>query len=594
MEQCPLRWNCDIEDLAAPLEGPDLPDDTYNVVIIGAGCVGASVARELSRYQLKVLVLEKSDDVTQGATKGNSGIVHAGFDDKPGSVRAKYCPKGNRMFPDLDRDLKFGFQKNGSLVVARGKEEEAILTELLDRGKKNDVRGLKILGQAELRRVEPNIAPEATAALFAPDAGIVIPFEFTIALAENAAMNGVEFRCNREVASIDSADSGYCVSVLRHERARSANTRLLATLAAVGTACAASIAQFDGFVAAAVLAVLVVALIALSFRSTTPPQQREVVKTSYIVNCAGLYADHVAAMIGDRSFTITPRLGEYILLKRPAITAKEEAPACRHTVFPCPGKMGKGILVQPTLWGNLCLGPTAFDTTQRTADYNPASRQMSKREIMDHILEKCRELIPSFDATEAIHSFAGVRAKSSRGDWIIEPAPQHPRFIHAAGIDSPGLAGSPAIALEVVRLLGAAGCELAKKSRFQPKRKPYVIPKDNYKMMKGDKKVAIKLNHEDPELNVVCRCELVTEGEIVDAIRRGMESSIKAETTQAIRKRTRAGMGWCQGQYCEPRVKALIAKETGVALNQVPGRSWPESSLLDRRHQFAESKGKTS
>jgi glycerol-3-phosphate dehydrogenase len=169
-------------------------DGTYDVVVIGAGCIGGAIARELSKFHASVLVLEAADDVTQGATKGNSGIVHAGFDDKPGSVRAKFCWPGNQMFPQLDKELNFGYQKNGSLVLARGPEEEKVLEELLDRGKQNGVKRLKILNRKEVLAMEPYVNDEVTAALYAPDAGNLIPYEYAIALCENAVDNGVELR----------------------------------------------------------------------------------------------------------------------------------------------------------------------------------------------------------------------------------------------------------------------------------------------------------------------------------------------------------------------------------------------------------------
>jgi len=666
-------WGADIEDMVGTCSESkrcqDLPPNEYDVVVVGAGCVGSSVARELAKYRLKVLVLEKADDVTQGATKGNSGIVHAGYDDEPGSVRAKFCPAGNRMFPALDKDLKFGFQRNGSLVVARSPQDEDTLRELLQRGETNGVQGLKIIDRAELRRVEPNISPDATAALFAPSAGVVIPFEFTIALAENAASNGVEFRCRRQVTAIaagtnNSDEKKFVLTCTRWHpslpppksslKSRGAVAFGLGAVMAAGVA--AGVAALDGGggsglvwrlapVALAML-VLLAGLLAWGLKTSRGggglqdlAEEEEVVTAKFVVNAAGLFSDKIANMVGDSSFTIKPRIGEYLLMKRPAITAKEEPPLCRHIAFPCPGPMGKGILVQPTLWGNLCLGPTAHDfedKERRTAVFDEEARGESKSDIMAFILAKCRELVPSFNEADIIHSFAGVRAKNSTGDWVVRPSAREAQFVHCAGVDSPGLAGSPAVALEVVRLLGAAGLELSPNPHFNPKRRPYIVPKGNWKRcLRGDssgKEVTIKKDFpEDPSRNVVCRCELVTEEEVVDAVRRGKSSSLKVETTQQVRKRTRAGMGWCQGQYCQPKVASLIARELGLGsaaeaaaakgstgvsssttalpptrgggCNQSGGmqgprvsyggvevRDWPESSLLESQHQHADNK----
>lgn len=331
----------------------------------------------------------------------------------------------------------------------------------------------------------------------------------------------------------------------------------------------------------------------LDQRRRHPAPKLETVKAQYVVNAAGLYSDKVAAMVGDTSFKVKPRLGEYLLMRRPAINIKEEPAVCRHVVFPCPGKMGKGILVQPTLWGNACLGPTAIDGDRKTAEHHP-SRGESKAQIISGLLATCRQLIPAFDESQIIHSFAGVRAKTDRGDWIVEASPVSPRIVYAAGIDSPGLAGSPAVALAVVDILKTGGLKLAKNLGFDPRRKPYIIPKDNWRMWDPEtkKKVAIKKDSPDPRTNVICRCELVTEAEVVDAVKRGRTSTLACDSTQAVRKRTRAGMGWCQGQYCEPRVRSIISRETGRPLSAVEVRQWPESSLLENRHQYADKQPK--
>ena len=519
-------------------------------------------------------------------------------------------PRLVQMFTQLDRELRFGLQRNGSLVVARGPEDEATLRELLARGHANGVERLRIVDRDELRAMEPLIHPSATAALFSPDAATLTPYEFAIALAENAVDNGVELRLRRTVTALTRLDDGgFAVSAnvapSEHPAAkRSINAAMLvpavACLAVAALATLAPDALHDVvrappltlssstaslFVAYAPMVALALAAVAAttSFASRAVASKpkgddggvTEVIRARYVVNAAGVGADTIAKLVGDESFKIKPRLGEYLLLH------KKEGSKARHILFPAPGKMGKGVLVQTTLWGNLILGPTAADV----ADPETAKRRPA--DIMAAILARCRDLVPSFDAHEVIHAFSGARAKSSRGDWIIERCATAPDLVHAAGIDSPGLAGSPAIALEVVALLRAAGLATSRPNvQFNPNRRPIIVPKDHMRLtaavVQADGSVTqcrIKVEGNDAATNVVCKCEKVTEAELVDALHR----SLPAGSTQALRKRTRAGMGHCQGEYCESRVKAIIAREMHVTPEDVPGRPWPASSFLPAR-----------
>ena len=304
---------------------------------------------------------------------------------------------------------------------------------------------------------------------------------------------------------------------------------------------------------------------------------RETVTCRYVINCAGSSSDNIARMIGDDSFYIKPRLGDYLLLNR------NQGHLTKHTIFPCPDPvLGKGVLVQTTLWGNLILGPTARDVHLEDA------KNMSESSVQEYILSKCKQLCPYFDPKETIHAFCGARAKSSRGDWIIEPSAKDGNFIHVAGIDSPGLAGSPAIALEVVRLLQNAGLQTPPNTNFNPNRAPIIMPKNG---MKGLKMGPVGKNdsngteeeEEKMASNVICKCEKVTELEGVRAMRR----SLPIDSSQAIRKRTRAGMGHCQGDpenyNCECRVRAIIARENNVSVDEVGGRPWPATSTLSQR-----------
>ena len=301
----------------------------------------------------------------------------------------------------------------------------------------------------------------------------------------------------------------------------------------------------------------------------------------YVINCAGGASDKIAKMIGDDSFNIKPRLGEYVLLK------KSSGDACNHILFPCPGPLGKGILVQKTLWGNLILGPTARDQHEWP---NPDVDPDSKEEILQKILYNCKKLVPAFDMGDTFHSFAGARAKSDRGDWIIERSAADGSFINVAGIDSPGIAGSPAIALEAVQLLKEAGFSAPADAGFNPKRAPIIFPKEGDASAFGelvytpDDKESVNAAGVAAEANVVCKCEKVTEAEIVEACKR----SLPVDSTQAMRKRNRAGMGGCQGKPwnygCECRVAQIIQRENGYDEAAVVGRRpWKATTQFERR-----------
>mmetsp|Transcript_29481 Transcript_29481/g.67300 ORF Transcript_29481/g.67300 Transcript_29481/m.67300 type:complete len:711 (+) Transcript_29481:122-2254(+) len=625
--------------------------EIYDVAVIGAGCIGGAVARELSRYDLKTIVLESADDVSQGATKGNSGIVHAGYDDKPGSLHAKFCWPGNQMFPQLDKELRFGYQLNGSLVLATNEDEVKILNELMERGRANGVLNLRIVQKEELFQMEPALNPNAIAALYSPDAGNCIPYEFAIALCENAVDNGVEIRIRREVTNITKSGEVFEIDArhwepsdyiqAREKQGKSADGSEEARAGGIPGTVRAGIAvsslsvvlkglqmaideNIDAYVrlqsaAATIFVILMTAFILLkpSGKKRGPTDLkdlvsklsapvggggdkvqvedmktggsgswnavkgvtvgREIVKARYVINCAGSSSDKIARLIGDDSFVIKPRLGDYLLLNR------NQGHLTSHTIFPCPDPiLGKGVLVQTTLWGNLILGPTARDM------HKPDAADMSDASVQEYILTKCKKLCPYFDPRETIHAFCGARAKSSRGDWIIEASEKDTNFIHVAGIDSPGLAGSPAIALEVVRLLRLAGLDTIPNSSFNPNRAPIITPKQGMKGLKMGpvgKNDSNGLKAEEAKMasNVVCKCEKVTELEVVRAMRR----SLPIDSTQGIRKRTRAGMGHCQGDKdnynCECRVAAIIARENGTDPNEVGRRPWPATSTLSER-----------
>jgi L-2-hydroxyglutarate oxidase LhgO len=478
-------------------------------------------------------------------------------------------------------------------VVARGPDEEKHLEELLARGATNGVENLRIVRGDELRQMEPNLDEAATAALHSPDAGTLIPYEYNIALAENAADNGVEVRIRRMVEGIAKTDDGHFEISANHwepkayiESQAAASDSLGNYYGGVGeggpwekfpvlvkgkqniniedmkVGGSGSMRAMDGVVV-----------------------EQETIRAKLVVNCAGGASDKIAAMVGDESFKIKPRLGEYVLLK------KSSGEACNHILFPCPGPYGKGVLVQKTLWGNLILGPTARDQHEWP---DPNVDPMDKETILQTVLSACKKLVPTFDVNDAFHSFAGARAKSTRGDWIIERCATEPNMIHAAGIDSPGIAGSPAIALEVVELLKEAGLSADENPFFNPRRAATITPKmgDEGLVYTADTKEELNSAGVPAEQNVVCKCEKVTEAEIVEAMRR----SLPLDSTQTMRKRTRAGMGGCQGKPwnygCECRVAQVIARENEMATEVVGRRPWKGTSQFERRWLTEDDKSK--
>lgn len=459
----------------------------YDVAVIGAGVTGSMTARELSRYNIKVALIDRCNDVAMGTTKANSAIVHAGFDAVPGTLKAELNVRGTALMPEVCKTLHVPFKPIGSYVIAFCEEEMKTLEELLERGKKNGVPGLEIIDAAKLHESEPNVNPDAVGALFAPTAGIVCPYELTIAAAENAVTNGAEFIRNFDVRKID----------------------------------------WDG------------EIFDISDGETS-------VKAKYIVNAAGVYCDSVAAMIGDNSLSVIPRKGEYMLCD------KSVGKVANHVLFQCPNPMGKGVLVTPTVDGNLLLGPTAIDIEDK-------ENTDTTSEALDDVLARVRKTVPSITTREVITSFAGLRAHLECDDFIIGKSEKNDRFINAAGIESPGLSSAPAIALYITDIIVVdTGAE--EKSDFNPVREEPV----RFRHMSNEERKA--LIEKNPAYGrIICRCETITEGEILDAIR----APAGARDVDGVKRRTRAGMGRCQGGFCGSKVVELLARELGVEINEI-------------------------
>lgn len=480
----------------------------YDVVIIGAGVTGSAIARELSRKELRIAVLEKASDVCEGTSKANSGIVHGGFDAKPGSLKAKFNVLGNEKMEQLSKDLEFPFKRNGSLVLTFDEKGRDRLEELKKQGEENGVKGIRILEQEELKELEPHISGEAKAALYAPTGGIVCPFHLTMALAENAAENGVEFFLNTKVEKIIKTENGYELQTNRG-----------------------------------------------SYKAKT------------IVNAAGVYADELHNMVSGKKMRIVARKGEYCLMD------KEAGNYVSHTIFQLPGVYGKGVLVTPTVHGNLLAGPTAEDIEDKDGTGTTAKG-------IDILLTRGGRSVEKLPSRQVITSFAGLRAHvadfggEENDDFVIGEAEDAPGFFDAAGIESPGLSSAPAIG-EYVAELVASKLSAKDKADFKEKRKG--MPS----MAEADKEERKRLIKENPAFaNVICRCELVTEGEILAAIHR----PLGATTLDGIKRRTRAGMGRCQAGFCSPKTVEILARELGKDIGEIT-KAGGESQFLVGRNK---------
>ena len=457
----------------------------YDIVIIGAGVVGGLIARTLAKYEQKILIVDKASDVAMGATKANSAIVHAGFDAKAGSLKAKLNVRGSEMMEQVTTELGVKYVKNGSLVVAFENEREEV-EALVKRGIENGVKGVRLVEREELHKMEPNLNDDLTCALHAPTGAIVCPYELTIAAVGNAMDNGAELKLNFEVCDIKKENGKFTVTAANGES----------------------------------------------------------VEAKYLINSAGLYSDKIAKMTGDCDFDVHPRRGEYMLLDR------ECGGFCSNTIFHTPTKMGKGILVSPTVDGNLLLGPTATDIEDKEDTKTTADGFAS-------VISKANDNVKNLPLNKVITSFCGLRAVGSTGDFIIK---MNDGVVTLAGIESPGLSSAPAIAEYVEELLLSAGMTAEKKGNYNPVRRPAHYFKS---LSMEEKNEIIK---KDPRYGkMVCRCESITEGEIVEAL----TNNPRATDIDGVKRRTRSGMGRCQGGFCSPTVVELIARELGVPFESV-------------------------
>ena len=458
-----------------------------DVIVIGAGVMGAAVSRELSKYKLNIMVLDKENDVSNGTSKANSAIVHAGYDAKEGTLMAKYNVLGAGMYESLCKEIGAPYKNVGSYVLAFSEEERKHIEKLYQRGLTNGVPQMEILEKDEILRREPNINKNVVAALYAGSAGIVGPWEFTIKLLENAALNGTEVLVDAEVSNIEKLQDGYKV-ILKDGR------------------------TFE---------------------------------TKVVINAAGVYADKINDMVSKNHFDIHPRIGEYYVLD------KVQGKLTNSVLFQCPTIMGKGILVTKTVHGNIMVGPTAEDVESR--DYVGTTAHG-----LDDIRRQAEKTISGINYRDSIRNFTGIRAESSTGDFIIGEVSDAPNFFNIAGTKSPGLSSAPAIGVDVAKMvvekLGAV-----KKEEFKQNR-----PQIHFIELSPEEKAEVI--KKDPRYGrIICRCESITEGEIVDVIHR----MVGARTVDGVKKRCRPGTGRCQGGFCGPRVQEILARELGKELNEI-------------------------
>ena len=470
----------------------------YDAAIIGAGVTGSMIARELSQLDISLCVIEKHSDVAGGASRANSGIVHAGYDAVPGTFKAKFNVLGNAMMQKTALELGVPYENCGSVVVAFGKDDEEKLKGLKQRGDQNGVP-TNIISAAELRMLEPMISDNITAALYAPTAGIICPFSLTIAAIENAQNNGAKLFLDSEVKSLSFKEDVYTITAGERK-----------------------------------------------------------IKARFIINAAGVYADEISKMAGGEIFSINPRRGQYIIFDKlmPAYT--------NTVVFRAPTKLGKGVLVAPTVYGNMLAGPT-------TEDIEDKQDKATTLEGLDFVIHGAKEYLPDIDTKKAITVFAGLRAASTTHDFIIEKSKSAENFVNVAGIESPGLTAAPAIAVYVKNLLLAMGIDDKPNPKATRIRKPIEVfanaEKERQKeLIAQDKRYA----------NIVCRCEHVTEAEIIESIHRG------ARTVDGVKFRVGAGMGRCHGGFCLPRVVDILSRELGKDYNEIT-KSGDGSQILTGR-----------
>lgn len=460
----------------------------YDVAIIGAGVIGTFIARELSRYKLRVVIIEKDNDVSNGTTKANSAIIHAGYDAKVGTNKGKFNVLGNAMFDQVCEELDVPFKRIGSLVIAFDDEEMKTIHSIYENGVKLGVPNMEIIDSKKVKEMEPTLNSDIIGALYAPTAGITSPYELATSLAENAIDNGAMLLLNNKVDHIDKMDHAYKIHT-----------------------------------------------------------NDKVIDSRYVINCAGVYADDIYAMVATPNFKITPRRGQYYLLDKSA------SKIVNKVIFQCPTKLGKGVLVTPTVHENVIIGPNAENLKDKEAIE-------TTKDGLDFVKKSAQKTCKDIPFNKNITTFAGLRAEPSTGDFIIEESKNAKGFINVAGIKSPGLSSAPAIADYVVDIVKRINEGLEEKEDFNPS----IRKKIRFVELSDEEKTEII--KKDPRYGrIICRCETISEGEIVDAINR----NAGARTVDGVKRRVRPGTGRCQGGFCGPRVMEILARELGLDMKDI-------------------------
>lgn len=459
----------------------------YDIAIIGAGAVGAAIARELSKYNVKTVLIEKENDVSLGASKANSGIVHGGYAGKAGTLKGQLCIKGNQMFEALNEALHFGYRKTGAYMLAFSEGDFDVIEAQVENGIKIGESGYEIVDRETLRSRLPYVSEEAIGALYIPTVGVTSPYEYTIALVENAISNGVRLKLNYEVERIQKTKSGYFELIDR---------------------------------------------------------QGEALYSKIVINAGGCHGGDIAEKANDEPIEIRKRKGQYVLF------GKDQAYLCDRVIFQTPNHKGKGVLVTTTFHGNLMIGPDAEDLKEEL-------NTDTAIQALERVIKTARKSIPGFSLKRALTTFSGIRAMSSTGDFVIR-ASKISGLFHVVGIDSPGLTSSPAIAEYVVDLIKTKN----------------LLDFDINTSFNGDRASIIRTDK--PDSKIICRCEGITEAEIVDSLGRG----IPVASTEAVKRRTRAGMGNCQGNYCGPRVRAILSDHLKIDVHKIKTRTETQAAPI--------------
>lgn len=475
--------------------------ELFDVTIIGAGVIGAAIARKLSSYNLKTVIVEKECDVSFGVSKANSGIIHGGFHHDASTLKSRLEIKGNIMFDQLKKELHFPFSRSGIIVAAFNNDEMRTVEKLYENGVNNGAIGIELCSHERLLHLEPKLNNDVVGGLFAPGGGIIEPYRFVFSLIESSKKNGVKLLTDFQVIKGIHKEKYY------------------------------EIQSEDG----------------------------RTIRTRWVVNAAGLYCDEISRIFGAEEYSIKARKGEEFLLDRNATAYTSKV------IFPAPSKVSKGMLVIPTVEGTTMVGPTA-EIVENKEDGSTSKENFNK------IFSSARRLVPAVSERDIITSFTGLRPSMEGEDFYINPSEIIPRFIQVAGIQSPGLTASPAIAGYVKDLLKKDGLELVEKPDYDPEIEK--VPRFR-NCTKDEIDKLIKMNPAYGE--IICRCESISEAEIVAAIRQGHQ------TLDGVKFYTRTMMGRCQGGFCTYKIMKIISRETGLSMDEITKRgrnSWMVNNTI--------------